>query len=106
MFAKKNKTFVSVLVAILTLGLIMAYVPLLFSPSLRPAQVQDTSEPSQTASFTPPAPETTSATTSIVTSTSVSASQTQKISPPEGFSGLQEENNSLNDLNNLLNSDN
>ncbi|MBI5732786.1 hypothetical protein HY967_02375 [Candidatus Jorgensenbacteria bacterium] len=100
MKALKNKSFVRGLVIVLTLGLVGTYMPLLFSNPTPQDQL-----PPQSASLVEP--ETMLATSTPPTSTSVIVPVTlekpKPITSPEGFSGLQEEGKSLDDLNNLLN---
>lgn len=85
----RNKTLAIVVVAIVIIGLVMAYVPLLFYRA--PSQ-----NAPPTASLTPPEP-------SISTST-VEQPKTETPSGLEGFSDLGNEQEVLDELNKLLDS--
>lgn len=87
---KKNKTFLGIFVTVMIAGLIGAYAPLLFQKP----QIIDESDryvPPQTASFTPTKP---------VSTTTPPIPQKPA---PNGFSGLNEENQSIKDLEKLIN---
>lgn len=89
---KKNKTFISVVVWIMVVGLVGAYAPLLFQ---KPPIVDESYyPPPPTASLAPPEP-------ALPTSTPPLAPLSEKISP-DGFSGLNEEGQSIEDLEGLL----
>ncbi len=83
----KNKIVLIIVVVIVGVGLVAAYVPLLFIPSGYQDQPQNQNpQPTVEASSTPAA---TTATSSKTT--------------PDPFSGIGEEQKSLDDLGNLLN---
>ncbi len=88
---KKNKILAVVIVAIVIVGLVMAYVPLLFysAPS--------SSNPPPTASLLPSTP--------VPTSTAEEP-KTETPSNLEGFSDLGNEQEALDELNKLLNPNN
>lgn len=86
---KKHRTLITIFVLLVIFGLIMTYVPFLFyktEPEIGPTS----SRPPQTASLTPPP--------AVVTSS-------ESVSP-QGFSGLNEEDQSLDKIENLLNNQN
>jgi cytoskeletal protein RodZ len=92
---KKNKTFAQVIVWIMVVGLIGSMAPLIFQ---KPQVVQE-------PKFDYP-PQTASLTTQQVPTTTPSSTTTppasEKISP-DSFKGLNEEGQSVKDLDNLLN---
>ena len=102
---KKNQTLVAIVVLFVALGLILAYVPLLFTPSAPepaayyPEEDQIPTEPSQTADIgsTVQSPKTDNQ-KETVTPTST----TDKTTIPDSFKGLEEESGSLDELLNGL----
>ncbi len=91
----KNKIVLAVVVVIVGVGLIAAYIPLLFIPSSyeeQPPTENQNAQPIAEATSTP------RSATSTPTSTSASSKKS-----PDPFSGIGEEQKSLNDLGNLLN---
>jgi len=93
---KKHKTLVTVFVLIVIAGLVLTYVPYLFS---RPAPASQ-ALPSQTASLTPPKPE------SISSTVEQKPAELEQSQLPDGFSGLNEENLNLDEIDELLNNPN
>jgi hypothetical protein len=94
---KKNKTFAQVVVWIMVVGLVGSFAPLIFQ---KPQIVQEPEfdYPPQTASLNPPQTTTTIPLQKTTTTPPVS----EKISP-DSFKGLNEESQSVKDLDNLLN---
>jgi hypothetical protein len=96
---KKNKTLVTVVVLFVAFGLVIAYVPLIFSPSPSPSlepvyqeQGEEISaEPPATASLAPPVVE-----PGVATTTPTPTEEETFL--PDSFSGLEEENESLDDF--------
>ena len=88
---KKNKTLVTVVVLFVAFGLVMAYVPLLFSPAPASNFVPASGE-QETAELLPPvaAPE--------VTATTSTSTLVEEKTLPDSFSGLEEESESLDGL--------
>ncbi len=85
----KNKIVLVIVVVIVGVGLIAAYIPLLFIPSesqQAPQSGNQDTQPIVEASSTP--------------ATSTATSSAQK---PDPFSGIGDEQKSLDDLGNLLN---
>ena len=92
----KNKTLVTVVVLFVAFGLVIAYVPLFFTPSHNPTPVSQEPEeiltgPPAAAQLTPPVikPE-------VATATPTSIEEETPL--PESFSGLEEESESLDGL--------
>ncbi len=88
---KKNKTLVTVVVLFVAFGLVMAYVPLLFSPSPASNFVPASGE-QEVAELLPPVAE------PEVTATTSTSTAEEKTPLPDSFSGLEEENESLEGL--------
>ncbi len=82
----KNKTLVGVVVGVMIVGVVMTYVPLLFAPQ-SPASPNSSD---QTANLP-----------SAVAATSTPTSSVPNL--PAGFSGLDKENQQLNNLDSQLN---
>jgi len=87
---KKHKTAVAVLVTILALGVVLTYVPLIFTP--KTVQAPEQTEGNQTATLLP----------SELNLNSTSSTSSPKLNEPDGFSGLKEEDKGLDDLDKLL----
>lgn len=85
---KNNKVVLSVFAILMVIGLAAAYVPMLFPQSSEPVAAPE--------NYSDLAPATS-------TNDNDYAAATPSSSLPDSFSGLQDEQNSLNDLNNLLN---
>ena len=94
---RKNKTLVTVVVLFVAFGLVMAYVPFLSPRSLAPRTGDQFSPPPPQAATLVPPLEIVEEVEEIQDSTS-----SEKISPPESFLGLEEESESLGELDNLL----
>ena len=95
---KKHKTLITVFVLLVIFGFVMTYVPLLFYKA-GPEPVVTPPQSLQTASLTPPP--------------AIATSSTNKDNPgqpsqnvPQGFSGINEEDQSLDKIENLLNNPN
>ncbi|MFH0712642.1 MAG: hypothetical protein V2A55_02205 [Candidatus Jorgensenbacteria bacterium] len=92
---RKNKTLVTVVVLFVAFGLVMAYVPLLFSPAPAYNQVPVSAE-QEDAQLVPPV---TQPKTEVTATTSTSSAPAQKEQTlPDSFSGLEEESKSLDGL--------
>ncbi len=87
---KKNKTLVTVVVLFVAFGLIMVYVPLLFSPSPTHNQAPVSAEEQEDAQLMP--------SITATTSTSSPPVEEDEQTLPDSFSGLEEESESLDDL--------
>jgi len=87
----KNKVVLTVIVVIVGVGLIAAYIPLLFIPSSYEGTPQSESEAAQ---------PTTEKDSIITTST---ASSSKKAQASDLFSGIQDERQSLDELDRALN---
>ncbi|MBI4034215.1 MAG: hypothetical protein HY378_01560 [Candidatus Brennerbacteria bacterium] len=85
----KNKTLITVVVLFVVLGLVLAYVPLLFAPSPNSYPAEE-----QAAQLKPPVAEPESPTAPAPTSTEVE----EEAPLPESFSGLEEESESLDGI--------
>jgi hypothetical protein len=95
---KNNRVVLSVFAILMAFGLMAAYIPMIFPPSASQNVLPEESSPAADDNYSAnlpdaPAPVTTSTATSTVPA---------KASLPDSFSGLQDEQNSLNDLSNLL----
>lgn len=88
---KKHKILVSVTMSLLILGLVAAYIPLIFAP--QPQIPNQSVKPNQeTASLLPVSPSSSDSAQDAVTKKNV-----------DGFADLEKENNLLEDLDKLLN---
>ncbi|OGG37963.1 hypothetical protein A2127_00945 [Candidatus Jorgensenbacteria bacterium GWC1_48_12] len=92
---KKNKTLVTVVVLFVAFGLVMAYVPLLFSPSPAYNQAPISAE-QEDAQLALPIVEPETEVTATTSTSSAPAEDEQTL--PDGFSGLEEESESLDGL--------
>ena len=106
---KKNKVLVTIVVLFVIIGLVMVYIPLIFSPHSAPQSQAPTSP--HTASILPPAPTATSSDSIVTpeiepTDPSVAVEEPPTLTPVtpslEGFSGLEAEQESLGDLDDFL----
>ncbi|MDI6820576.1 MAG: hypothetical protein QMD65_00130 [Patescibacteria group bacterium] len=106
---KKKQKFVKIVVIIVAIGVVGAYVPLIFLPSnnipqdanqVNNAFPQNEQTGGEQMVVTPVIPLENS--TSAVTSTPTSLTVPVKLEP-QGFKGLSEEGQSLDELNKLLN---
>ena len=88
---KNNRVVLAVFAVLMAFGLMAAYIPMIFPPAAAPEQT-GTYEDDYGAQL--PADNNMATTTPTSTQT--------KASLPDSFSGLQDEQNSLNDLDNLL----
>ncbi len=88
---KNNRVVLAVFAILMAFGLIAAYIPMIFPPA-------EVSVPANAAedNYNAKLPAETNIATTTPTSTPAKASL------PDSFSGLQDEQNSLNDLDNLL----
>lgn len=95
---KIKKIFGTIIVALVAIGLVAAYIPLLF---VRPEQIPQrigNQQPQQQQVAVPLAPR-----TSTSTPTPAPTSTIEGITVPEGFFGIDTENQSLGDIEDLLN---
>lgn len=105
---EKKQKFSRVIVFWMVIGLVGAYIPLLFvSDNSNSPDAQNAAQPSQQASLPAGVKSVTSdvpvTVESVAASTTTStASKKSGGSVPSGFSGLQEEGKSLDDLNKQL----
>lgn len=89
---KKNKALVTAVVLFVVFGLVLAYVPLFFTPAPQPNPVP----PSQSATLVPPP---TGEKTEGVEVIEEEVPAEEEIPPlPDSFSGLEEESESLDGL--------
>lgn len=95
---RKNKTLVTVVVLFVAFGLVMAYVPFLSPRSLAPGTSDQFSPPP------PPQAATLVSPLEVVEEVEKTESPTssEKVSPPDSFLGLEEESESLGELDSLL----
>lgn len=99
---KNNRVVLAVFAILMAIGLMAAYVPMIFPPIEIPASANPT-EDNYNAQL--PA-EINIATTTPTSTTAIPPAKTPSVqagSLLDSFSGLQDEQNSLNDLNDLLN---
>ena len=102
---QKNRTLVTIVVIFVAIGLVAAYIPFLFPQRHRqPQPTGQASPPAQTATLAPPLVEVEEVVTSspdVVLDSLLEDSNLETVLP-EGFGGLEEENESLGELDSLL----
>lgn len=93
---KNNRIVLATFAILMAIGLMAAYVPMIFPPAEAPVLINPIEN-----DYNAQLP----AENNIATTTPTSTVNTTpaKASLPDSFSGLQDEQNSLNDLNDLLN---
>lgn len=84
-----------IVVFIVIAGLVGAYIPLLFAP--KPAQ-QPPPRNDEAASLAPPPAQNTPAASSPQDNQPTPEPKKEEIKPPDGFGGLEDETNSLDEL--------
>ncbi len=94
---KNNRVVLAVFAILMAIGLMAAYIPMLFPPSAVPdATIPSEADANNYAANLPnnPAP---------VATTTVTSTVPAKASLPDSFSGINDEQKSLDDFGNLLN---
>jgi len=99
---KKHKTAVAVLVTILALGVVLTYVPLIFTPKTVHAPEQTGRSDSEESSDSMGGNQTATLLPSELNLNSTSSTSSPKLNEPDGFSGLKEEDKGLDELDKLL----
>ncbi len=91
---KNNRAVLATFAILMAIGLMAAYIPMLFPPSAVPdANVPNEADANGYAARLPNTPAATTTVTSTIPT---------KASLPDSLSGFQDEQKSLDDLNNLL----
>ncbi|MEK7651148.1 MAG: hypothetical protein AAB377_01295 [Patescibacteria group bacterium] len=90
---KNNRVVLATFAILMAIGLMAAYIPMIFPPPAEVFPAANLTEDDYNAQLP--------AENNIATTTPTSTPA--KTSLPDSFSGLQDEQNSLNDLNDLLN---
>ena len=100
----QNKTFVVIVVSILIVGLVMAYIPLLFAPEPAPKPTDAANAPEACASLTPiGTPAENGESPDAIEPQNESADETATTSLDlEGLSDFGDEQNALDELDTLL----
>ncbi len=91
---KNNKVVLGIFAILMAIGLTAAYIPLIFAPSQNAAPEATAPDENQIATTT---------TNNYAAQLPKAAVTISTSSMPESFSGLQDEQKSLDELNNLLN---
>ena len=91
-----NRAVLAAFAVLMAIGLIAAYVPMLF-PQSQDAPTDDVNAPADQSDYAAQLPKNANSIATTTTSTIPA-----KASLPDAFSGLDKEQNSLNELNNLL----
>ena len=99
---KKNKTLVTVIVLLVVLGLVAAYIPFLFPQSVEVPHPPLVSGDSGAASLLSPNEEGAREEAPKVLSSEETEEPASEEVVPDSFGGLEEETESLDELNDLL----
>jgi|GEM_PF-1977910 len=100
---KNNRVVLAVFAILMAIGLMAAYIPMLFPPS-GSQNVPPDNSPATDNNYSAQLPNDSApvATTTVTSTPPAKALPAQAGSLPDSFSGIQDEQESLDDINNLL----